>query len=234
MPDTLNDQQDQNEEALQDQDQQENQQAADTQDESQGGGEQVFDQAYVTGLRSENASWRTKHHDEKAAREKAETDLQTLVQSLGKNLGFVKDETDPAKLLEQLTAERDQTAAERDADRAKLRDYDLRDAVRGAAKTHGGDADSILDSSKVKAKLDKLDHTADDYATQVDAIVSEAITANPKFKSGPVLPAASTGDTNQGTGEKAEQLTREQLAKMSPSARLKAAREGRVASLIGN
>ncbi|NKR94322.1 hypothetical protein GS504_15655 [Rhodococcus hoagii] len=256
MPDNLVEQQEQqNQQAQQEQHQQEGQQAesgsggsdgAGTNNDSgsggtpaseqQGGGNnepKTFDQEYVSGLRNENASWRTKHHDEKAAREKAETDLQTLVQSLGKHLGFVKDETDPDKIIEQLTAERDQTASERDADRARLRDYELNAAVGTAAKKHGGDPDALLDSTRVKAKLTKLDPTADDYASQVDAVVSEAITANAKFKAGPVPPSSSTGDTSQGTGEQPDQLTREQLAKLSPSARLKAVREGRAAVLLG-
>lgn len=256
MPDNLVEKQEQqNQQAQQEQHQQQGQQAENgagggtdagasndsgtagsTGSESQGGGNdstKVYDETFVSGLQNENASWRTKHEGEKTAREKAENDFQTLVQSLGKHLGFVKDETDPEKLVEQLTAERDQTATERDADRAKLLAYEQRDAVRTAAKEHNGDADALLDSSSVKAKLAKIDHTADDYATQVTSVVAEAITSNAKFKAGPVPPSASTGDTSQGTGEQPDQLTREQLAKMSPSARLKAVREGRAAVLLG-
>lgn len=257
MPDNLVEQQEQqNQQAQQEQHEQQGQQAqnepgagtgADAPNDSgasgtpaseqQGAGNddnKVYDQAYVSGLRTESGNYRTQRNTERSRAEKAENDLQALVQSLGKHLGFVKEETDPAKLVEQLTTELGQTATERDAEKAKIAAYEQRDAVRTAAKEHGGDADTILDSTSVKAKLAKLDHTADDYASLVDAVVSEAITANPKFKAGPVPPSASTGDTNQGTGEQPDQLTREQLAKMSASARLKAVREGRAAVLLGS
>lgn len=182
-----------------------------------------YTEGYVKGLRTEAANYRTKLRD-------AEARYDDLVANLGKLGGFTPDEAaaaaeggepapqDPAAALEAITAERD-------ADRAKLRDYAQRDAVRAAAG-EDVDSDALLDSASFLSEVGQLDHSADDYAAQVAAAVASFVKAHPRFTSAPAVPARSGGDTSQTNGESV-QLTDAQFAALSAEARLKALEDGR-------
>lgn len=101
------------------------------------------------------------------------------------------------------------------------------------AGKHHADADALLDSRSFLNKVKDLDPTADDFASQVDAAVKAVVENNPKLR---VVQAATKAgsDLSAGNADPSKgQLTREQLAAMSPADRLKAAREGRVKNLIG-
>lgn len=188
----------------------------------------VFDETYVSGLRGEAAKHRTEKQAEKARADKAEADYKALVASLGKAAGFVTDDTepDPAELLAQVTAERE-------AEREKVHALTLRDAVREASGPLKADASALLDSTKFLGSVRKIDPAADDYATQVAAEIEKALTENPKLAAAPVVASRSGGDTSTGSTEVSTQVTREQLAAMSSSERLKAHREGRTKNLLG-
>lgn len=177
----------------------------------------------IKRLRAENASDRTE-----AKKKAAQDATDALTKKLGEALGLIKgDEAPkPEDVIAQLTAERDTTAK-------KLRELTEDRALRNAATTHGGDYGSLSDSKKLSKAIAELDHTADDYPSLVDEAVKAAITADPKLKV-QAASQVSTVDTSKAAGETAEQLTREQLAKMSPADRLKAAREGRTKNLTGN
>ena len=184
----------------------------------------------IKRLRAENASDRTE-----AKKKAAQDATDALTKKLGEALGLIKgDETPkPEDVIAQLTAERDETAQRETATAKKLRELTEDRALRNAATTHGGDYGSLSDSKKLSKAIAELDHTADDYPSLVDEAVKAAITADPKLKV-QAASQVSTVDTSKAAGETAEQLTREQLAKMSPADRLKAAREGRTKNLTGN
>ncbi len=177
-----------------------------------------YDEDYVKGLRTENANWRTKYRDLETSSSEIQQKYDNLVASLGKLGGFVPDEAtpdapapDPNQALQDMSD--------------KLRDYQLRDAVREAA-VDKADTAALLDSTSFLATVKDLDPSADDYAAQVAAAVDAAVTANPRFASAPVVPARSGGDTSTGTGEPG-QLTDEQFAALSHKDRLQALADGR-------
>ncbi|MFB7853811.1 hypothetical protein [Rhodococcus qingshengii] len=155
----------------------------------------VYTQEYVESLRSEAANARVKGNEKAAAAatEAAEKARTELLEKLGKELGFIKgDEAPkPEDVIAQLTAERDETAQRETATAKKLRELIEKDALREAAKAHEGDFGSLADSKKLSAAIEALDHTADDYAAQVDAAVKAAITADPKLKAQAATTASS-------------------------------------------
>ncbi|MGW6658843.1 hypothetical protein [Rhodococcus sp. NPDC055024] len=148
----------------------------------------VYTQEYVESLRSEAANARVKGNEKAAAAatEAAEKARTELLENLGKELGFIKgDETPkPEEVIAQLTTERDTTAK-------KLRELTEDRALRNAATTHSGDYGSLSDSKKLSKAIAELDHTADDYASQVDAAVKAAITNDPKLKAQAATTASS-------------------------------------------
>jgi len=177
-----------------------------------------YDEGYVKGLRTENANWRTKHRDAEARATEFEQKYNDIVANLGKLGGFTPDDPaaadtppDPNQALQDMSA--------------KLRDYQLRDAVREAAADKA-DTAALLDSTSFLATVRDLDPSADDYAAQVAAAVDAAVTANPRFASAPVVPARSGGDTSTGTGEPGP-LTDEQFAALGHKDRLQALADGR-------
>jgi hypothetical protein len=164
----------------------------------------VYDEAYVKKLREEAAAARVKGKEaaEQAKKDAAAAAEQALTEKWAKALGLVKDDepADPAELLKQAEEREKQIAAERDAAAERLRAYERKDAVTKAVNAVDGDLESILDSRKVSAEIEKLDTTADDFAAQVAAIVSAAVESNPKLKKAPAQVAAprSGGDLSGG------------------------------------
>ncbi|RYF58508.1 MAG: hypothetical protein EOO27_12370 [Comamonadaceae bacterium] len=167
-------------------------------------------QRELKAVREEAAANRTKGNEkakaaaEEAAKAAREEQLRTVGKALGLP-GFEDEKVDPQKLVESLTAERDQAAAEKASAAKALRDYQVRDAVREAAQGKAN-LDALYDSKTFLSSVKNIDPSAPDFAAQVTAAIDGAITTNPLLKA--VAPAATqtsggehTGDT--GTGEDA-------------------------------
>lgn len=186
---------------------------------------ETFSKEYVEKLRREAAGYREKAKTDAAAA--ADAARSEITQQLGKALGLVKDDekADPEALVAQ--AQADRQAAIDDANATKR---DL--AVLRNADKHDANTEELLDSSGFLRKLAALDPSDAEFASQVDALIKDTVDGNPaKFKRAQV--ATSTGGGNH-SGEGASQLSREQLAALPPAERLKAAREGRLQSLLKN
>jgi hypothetical protein len=166
--------------------------------------EKTYDEKYVQKLRDEAAANRVKGNEKAAlaAKDAAEKAQKELAEQIGKALGLIKDDTptDPAELLKQAEEQKAQIARERDENAEKLRNYARKDALTVAADKAAGDLASILDSRSVNAEIEALDTTADDFAAQVEAIVSAAVESNPKLKktADRVSAPRSGGDLSNG------------------------------------
>lgn len=173
-------------------------------DDTKPGGEPWDDpakaKAEIERLRRENASERV--NAKKAAADEARKDL---AQQVGKALGLVDDDTeiDPA----QLAAETEQLRNENRITRVEL-------AVYRAAAKHQGDPDALLDSRTFLAKVADLDPKGEDFTTQLDDAIKQALVDNPKLKTAPAAGASSVNHAG-GTGETA--VTQERFDAMSPA-----------------
>jgi hypothetical protein len=149
--------------------------------------------AEIEKLRKENASARVN-----AKQTAAEEARAQLTQEFGKILGLVKDDAPvtPEHLTEQLTSA--QTAAKAAA---------LELAIYKTAATAKADPAALLDSRAFLDKVAGLDPTD---STALAAAISEATTANPRFK---VTQAAPVGGADFTGGSGAPRTyTREQIA----------------------
>lgn len=158
-----------------------------------------------------------------AAATAAEQARAELAQSIGKAIGLVKDEPlDPAKLTEELTAER--SAAQQA--RVEL-------AIFKAAGAANGDPAALLDSSSFLRSLDGIDPS--DTAA-VTAAISAAVEANPRLGVAPLepgMPRPNPAQGGSGSGPSGTaQLTRDDLKRMSPAEITKAKAEGRLADVL--
>lgn len=155
-------------------------------------GDETFSKEYVEKLRREAASYREKAKtDAAAAAEAAKTEL---AQSIGKALGLVKDDTppDPAALVARAEDEKNKAIEREQSLKRQL-------AVLTGADKHAANTAELLDSNAFGSKLKALNPDADDFATQVDALIKETVDGNPsKYKR--VQVAASPGGA-QHTGE---------------------------------
>lgn len=156
----------------------------------------------VDKLRKEAAAARVKGNEKavQAAQDAATKATSELVEKLRATLGLDPAEPDPAELLKAAEEQKAEFARERDEYAEKLRNYARKDAISDAAKATDGDLDSILDSRKISAAVEKLDTSADDFAAQVAEIVKDAVDSNPKLKKAPAQVAAprSGGDLSGG------------------------------------
>ncbi|WP_037162487.1 hypothetical protein [Rhodococcoides fascians] len=165
----------------------------------------------IEKLRRENAAARVKGNEkaEKAAKEAAEKAAaetqQGLVEKWGRELGLIKDNDEapkPEDIIAQLTADRDAVAQRETETARRLRELTEHNALRDAAVANDGDFNSLSDSKELSKTLAALDHSAADYTAQVDAAVSAALQANPKFRKEQPRPAAgrSGADLSAGNG----------------------------------
>lgn len=178
----------------------------------------TFDEDYVKGLRAEAAKYRT------SAKTAADDATKALTQSLGKALGLIQDDepADPTELTKQIEAERNT---------ARAAQVEL--AVFRTAGKHAADADALLDSRSFLTRVKELDPTAPDFASQVEDAIKTVVENNPKLRVAQAAAKAGS-DLSAGNADPSKgQLTREQLAALSPSDRLKAVKEGRVRTLLG-
>lgn len=122
---------------------------------------------------------------EKRAAEKAYKDI-------GKTLGVVtEDETPTVEGLSQALQDKDATLTAAQAETQTLR---IENAILRHADRFGGDVDALTDSESFKAKLKALDPTADDHASQVEALVKSTVESNARYRK--VQVAASNTDGN--------------------------------------
>ena len=179
----------------------------------------LWAQKIISDARTGEAAQRT------AAKEAADRTKAIL-----KAAGLEADEADPAKITADLEAERSTSRQTR-----------VELAVFRTASAAGADPDALLDS---RSFLDKVKDLDPSDGNAIRLAIAEAIQANPRLAAkapeppappAPPAPAAgvSGADFTGGTGAAAQQLTRDQLAGMSPQDILKAHKEGRMASLMG-
>lgn len=160
---------------------QQRQQQAGQQSGTEGGIESLpeWAQKLIRDTRSEAASARTSAK-ETAAKEARDALLAEIGKALGK-----EDKPDPEKLKADL-----------ESSSAKHRGALVELAVVRAAGKAGADVDALLDSRAFVARLDKLDPSADDFATKVTEEIAAAVRDNPKLSAG--QPATRSGGQVQG------------------------------------
>lgn len=140
---------------------------------------------------------------------------------------------DPAKLAEQLAAEKlaaETTNAaalgERDT---VIRTLRIEQAAERAARLAGVDSDALLDSRTFATTLANLDPASSTFTADLASAVEAAVAANPKLKVAPV--AVRGGVEIPGRSGGSDQLTLEQVKGMKP-AEIEAARKaGRLSNL---
>ncbi|MBB5081369.1 hypothetical protein [Nonomuraea endophytica] len=138
-----------------------------------------------------------------------------LAQQIGKALGLVAEEEkslDPQQVIEKLTAEKDSTAKERDAEKDRHRRALIELAVHRASTRLGADPDALLDSRSFLRNVRDMDPDGEGFSATLTGAIQKAVEDNPKFKaagtSGP--PAKSGGEFTGGPGARAsdpEQMT---------------------------
>jgi hypothetical protein len=144
-------------------------------------------QQLITSLRTEAGAARVN-----AKATAAQEARDSLAQDIGRALGLVTEgdpAPDPAQLTEQVTAAQEA---------ARTAQVEL--AVHRAAHGLKGDPSALLDSRSFLAKVGGLDPGADDFAAQVSAAITSAITENPKLAVAAAAGASSVDHTG-GTGE---------------------------------
>lgn len=186
-------------------------------------------QAQKADLEAERAKRAQAVKDAETAAEKRAA--EKAYKEIGKSLGVVSDdETPTVEGLSQALQQKDATLTTRDAENQALR---IENAILRHASRFGGDADALTDSESFKKKLKDLDPTAENHASEVERLVKEAIESNTRYRKVQVTPSNTNGNPAPSGSPTGGQLTREQLAALSPEDRLKAAKEGRLNGLLG-
>lgn len=190
----------------------------------------------IENLRNEVKSTKSGFETQLAeATTKASTEAtEKLTRSLGEALGLIKPEAeaDPAKLLADLQTTHTATTQERDDALGRARSLQVANTVLLRAGDLKANAAALLDSRELEGKLSVLDPAADDYASQVDAVITAAVENDPQ-RFGNIQAAAqrSGGDMSAGNAKGADQLTIQELRAMTPTEQLQAHKEGRTRTL---
>lgn len=166
--------------------------------EDKGPEPKTFDEAYVKKLRDEAATHRVKSKELEGKLSETEQRQQSQLDAIAKALGLKEDDgpPDPEKLTKQLT----ETAQERDATQAELRTLRVERAAERAAREHGADVDTLLDSRAFAKKLGDLDPTDSGFSEAVSDLVKTTVDANPKYKAAQAA-TSSSADFSSGPGE---------------------------------
>lgn len=149
--------------------------------------------AEITRLRTENAARRVSVQE---AEEAARNEILT-------KLGLKKDDgpADPAELARQLAAKDTDLSAKDE----RIRALTIERGLTKAAQTNGADEDLLVAVLSHKGTLNKLDPSADDFTTQLEALVKAEVEANPKLRAVQVAPrngtdfSGRTGETGKGS-----------------------------------
>lgn len=192
----------------------------------------------VQNLRDEVKSTKSGFETQLAeATTKAATEAtERLTRSLGESLGIIQSEAaaDPAKLLEDLQTTHATTTQERDAALKQARSLTVANTVLLRAGALNGNPAALLDSRDLEGKFAELDPTTDDYASQVDALITKAVENDPqRFRITQAAAHKSGGDFTAGNAVGADQLTLEELRSMNAEERLAAHKAGRTRTITG-
>ncbi|MFY7065990.1 hypothetical protein ACOQFV_09025 [Nocardiopsis changdeensis] len=156
-------------------------------------------QKLIKDTRKESGDHRVKAKEYESKLTAAEQARQDQLDAIAQALGLKDADKPPSvdDLTEQLTAAQQQ-AQERES---ALRQLTVERAAERAAREHGADVDTLLDSRTFASKLADLDPAADDFAATVSDLVKQTVDSNPKYR---VAPAAtsSSADFSSGPGEK--------------------------------
>lgn len=193
-------------------------------------------QSEIRKARDEAAKYRTRAKDtaeDVAAKAKAER--EELIQTLGRQLGLVEDETnDPDKLLTAAQQQAENAAKERDTLANQLADYRRKDAVGNALSKVDGTVDTALLQAVLHSDnaYNTLDINADDFSDQVSQIITQTIESHPSLVQ--ATHKASGVDTSNTRSGAAKPLTREDLAGMSADEINAAVKDGRLSHLMNS
>ena len=102
-----------------------------------------------------------------------------------------------------------------------------------AAAQAGADAELLTLVLRGKGALTNLDPNADDFTAQVAALVDTEVAANPKLKATPAVPQSSGSTPEDTTSPRTGQLTRADMANMSPREINEAVAAGRFRDVLG-
>lgn len=186
----------------------------------------VFDREYVEKLRKEAADYRTKRKEEAERAAQLEAELTKYRDGLKNLFGEGEAEKTPEDIIASLTAERDQAAQQ-------LAQMRTDQALTAAATQAGADAELLTLVLKGKGALTDLDPNADDFTAQVAALVDAEVAANPKLKATPAVPQSSGSTPEDTTSPRTGQLTRADMANMSPREINEAVAAGRFRDVLG-
>ena len=193
-------------------------------------------QSEIRKAREEAAKYRTRAKDtaeEVAAKAKAER--EELIQTLGRQLGLVEDETnDPDKLLTAAQEQAQAAAKERDELANQLANYRRKDAVSQALSKVDGTVDTALLQAVLASDnaYQQLDINADDFQDQVSNIITNTIESHPSLVQ--ATHKASGVDTSNTRSGAAKPLTREDLAGMTAEEINAAVKDGRLSHLMNS
>lgn len=193
-------------------------------------------QSEIRKARDEAAKYRTRAKDtaeEVAA--KAKSEREELIQTLGRQLGLVEDETnDPDKLLTAAQQQAENAAKERDTLAQQIADYRRKDAVGNALSKVDGNVDTALLQAVLHSDnaYNTLDINADDFSDQVSQIITNTIESHPSLVQ--ATHKASGVDTSNTRSGAAKPLTREDLAGMSADEINAAVKDGRLSHLMNS
>ncbi|MEW1706980.1 hypothetical protein AB0230_07035 [Microbacterium sp. NPDC089190] len=157
---------------------------------------------------------------EKAKRAQAIKDAETAAEKraaekaykeIGKTLGVVKDDDTPT--VESLTTALQERDTNLTSTQAALAAQRAENAVLRYAGKHNGDSDALLDSRDFEKKLAGIDSAADDYATQVEALVKAEVESNSRYRKVQVAPKSSDGDTPPAGGTPAGEKSIDDIRK---------------------
>ena len=193
-------------------------------------------QSEIRKAREEAAKYRTRAKDTAEEVEaKAKAEREELIQTLGRQLGLVEDETnDPDKLLTAAQEQAQAAAKERDELANQLANYRRKDAVSQALSKVDGTVDTALLNAVLASDnaYQQLDINADDFQDQVSNIITNTIESHPSLVQ--ATHKASGVDTSNTRSGAAKPLTREDLAGMTASEINEAVKNGQLSHLMNS
>ena len=193
-------------------------------------------QSEIRKAREEAAKYRTRAKDTAEEVEaKAKAEREELIQTLGRQLGLVEDETnDPDKLLTAAQEQAQAAAKERDELANQLANYRRKDAVGNALAKVDGTVDTALLNAVLASDnaYQQLDINADDFQDQVSNIITQTIESHPSLVQ--ATHKASGVDTSNTRSGAAKPLTREDLPGMTADEINAAVKDGRLSHLMNS
>ncbi len=182
---------------------------------------ETFTADEMAAVRREAAANRVKANDAETASAADKAKLAAMLKAAG-----IGNDDDPVKAAETANAK----AA---ATEARLLAVQRENALGRAARNLNADEDLLTAVLLRDGSLNQLDPNAADFKTSLDALVKQAIEANPKLKAtSGRAPGTSGGDFGGGPGE-SRQITEAQLKTMKPEAIVEAQKKGLLRNLLG-